>query len=727
MNDLYSVIDIDKIKSDIAGGIIDELVSYASSDSEKKLLREELESKIKANILITKVETDQIEVDANKINQTMNEIYIDLLTTYGVINSISQALSRYNVSYMTYIDSIKAKINEINDKLMSCKHSISHMHMPAFHVENFRNSDKFDYTRSLQKDRYGQWIPSRCYARYDNQNCVTLPLIRQDNSLRYDDKVATAYISKHFQLGRGFIEASTKETDIENIIDESQTTFWSDTILSDAPLRVSFQEEKPKELFVDDDYFYGIENGAVCELEINFESVNTINEISLSPYTKYPIDIVAIRYKLTDDEDEPLTELVTPDNKQIALRQVTTKDKVSYKFSDILCKKIYILFCQEHYIRDTYIYNPADVFKNDLWFNTKNDKRDKVKNAEFKPVYYDRELASASWQNVNDRIVSSADTDITSIIVGDKDKNRKVIKYEYEYGFYNIGCFNNHFDRTGFYSSKPIKMNSNIKTVRIETDEMHQLDTLGNHVTDIEYYVTGVENPGTEDWTPIIPKDKKIIESELLFITGGTRAYLRFETDEVICLMKNGEPIPTDSSEYHLDINERTGKIWCVQIFNYDYDAVYSIKYIPEAGHDSVDFSNRISTSIETFYGEDKNKFKLSNDPFVDTTIDYCSIKLTDISQDGTGAEIEVQNVTDLTNQSSSYMNFDNSTNKFQFYVHKDTVYFNKPVPKRYLIDISYRHLISSIRVKALFRRNTTKDGWLTPILKEIKYDIETF
>ena len=57
----------------------------------------------------------------------------------------------------------------------------------------------------------------------------------------------------------------------------------------------------------------------------------------------------------------------------------------------------------------------------------------------------------------------------------------------------------------------------------------------------------------------------------------------------------------------------------------------------------------------------------------------------------------------------------------------KDTIYFNKQIPDKYIVDISYRHLITSIRLKAIFRRNTTKDGWLTPILEEIKYDIETF
>lgn len=730
-------LDINKIKNDIITSLIDDIVSFASSDQEKKVLRLELEGEIKEKTLISTIPVGDIEVDADGINSKMNAMYIDLLTTFGVLNNMSEELVKYNISYTTYIDYINSRIDEVNDKLEACRHSLTSIYMPSFHIERFRTSDKFDKTRSLQKDRYGGWIPSYCYSYFEGkEQHITLPLLRQDNSLRYDDKVSTAYISTYFQLGEGFIDLKNNETDIDNCIDESESSFWNDTILSDAPLRVSFEDTKPKALYVDDNYYYGIDNGAVCELEINFESVNTVNEITLNPCTKYPIRIVAVRYKTSDDDKEELIEIVTPDNTQEALRGAFTKSQVSYKFPEIVCKKIYILFVQEHYLRKTYIYNPADVYKNDLWFNSKNDKRDKTLKAEFKPVYLDRALDSAVWKNTNDKLISATNQDLANIIVGDQSANRKVIKYEYEYGFYNIGCLNNHFDRTGFYISKLIDPKSNIKTVQITTDETHQLDTLNHHVTDIEYYISGSENPNYLDWQPVTPTGTTVIESELLMITGGTYAYLRFETDRIYYVMKNGEPIPYSSSgdtiptgqtrEIIFDHHERTGHVWAVQIPNYDYDAVYSIKYEPIKGSDIVDFSNKLSTSIETFDGANKNSFKLTNEPFIDDTQDYCSVKVTDVSKTTNGMEIQVENVTDVANQSLGYRNFTND-GKYQFYVYKNCIYFNKQVPKNFVIDVSYRHLISKVRLKALFRRNSTKDGWLTPILKEIKYNIETF
>ena len=726
---LSSKLDINKIKEEISAAVVDKVVNdIATTDEEVKILKEEMLSKINKSDLITEVNTNQYEVKSSELNKNFNELYIDLLTTYGLLNNINSSISSYDVSNLIYTDFIKAKINEINDKFESCSYALTSTHVPSYVIERFRNANNFDKKRELQKDRYGQWIPSKCYVDFNSkENYITLPLIKKDNTLRYDNKVATGRISTYFQLGRGFVDLLSNGTSIDNAIDESDTSFWHETILSDAPFRVSFDEEKPNQLFVDDNYFYGIENGAVCELEINFESLNTVNEISLDPYTKYPINIVAIRYKTTDDEDEPLVELVTPDNKDTALREVFTNSKVSYRFPDILCKKIYILFTQEHYIRDTYIYNVKDVYKNDLWYNSTNNKADVSTGAIFKPNYIDREELNVNFKNFNDRIVSSADNDITNIIIDDERTNRKVIKYEYSYGFYNIGCFSNHFDRTGIYVAKGIKVDSNIKSLSINTEEVHQLDSLGNSVTDIEYYVTSSTNPTENDWTPILPSNVNFIKSEMLYITGGTRAYLRFEADEVYSVMKNGEEIPADSNEYELDTNERTGNIFCVQIFNYDYDAVYSISYKPVAGSNKVDFSNKISTSIESFTGKGNNYFKLENFPYLDRNGDYCNIKLVNTSPDGAGENIIAENVTNIENQSFSYKNFDYSANKFQYYINEDTIYFNKPIGKEYIVDISYMHLISSIKLKAILRRNTTKDGWLTPVLKEIKYDIETF
>lgn len=724
-------LNLDTIKNSIIDNVIDTLSSNARTENEKEALKQALTSKIKANTLISNAPSGDITIDADSINNVMNKLYIDLLTTYGVLNNIGEELSKYNVSYSSYINYVNSRINEISDALEACRHSLTSIYMPAYHIERFRTADSFDTTRSLQKTRYDGYFPSYCYCNYENkEHRLTLPLLRQDNSLRYDDKVETAYITPFFQLGRGFTNLKNDETNIENCLDDSEADFWNTSILSDSKLEVSFIDKKPNVLFAGDGYYYDIDNGAVCELEINFESVNTVNELVLNPCCNYPIRIVAVRYKQTDDEDEPLTELVWPENEQKMLQDKFTKSQVSFKFPDILCKKIYILFVQEHYLRKTYLYNPQDVYKNSLWFDSKNSVKPKVLEAEFQPTYGDRELNSTIWDNVNDRIVKNENKDLAAIIIGDEKDNRKVIKYDYNYGFYYISCYNNHYDRAGFYVSKMINLGNNIRTIKLYTDEIHQRDSLNHYITDIEYYIAGSENPTMEDWLPILPQGVTEIKSELLEITGENYAYLRFQTDDILNVMKNGVPINLKKNNeivFEKDYSQDSaGHYYAIRIFNYDFDAVYSVNYKPIDGSNILDLSQKLATSIESFDGSNKTFFKLNDEPYIDDTDNYCSVKLTDLSKNTTGTEIEVKNITEAANQSISYKNFI-CDGTYQYYVYKNIIYFNKPIPKNYIVDISYRHLISKFRIKAIFRRNSSKDGWLTPILNEIKYDIETY
>ncbi|MGX9755927.1 hypothetical protein ACWYRQ_06605 [Clostridioides difficile] len=724
---LDTTLNISKIKDEIIEEVVSEIASNCSTDEERAILENEFKTRIKNNILITSLDEHGININSQSINKTMNELDIDLLTSFGVVNSMSELISKHDSMSISYINSIKTKINQIKDKLECCRYSTSFKHMSKFIIERFRNSNNFDKSISIQKDRYGQWIPEKCYANFDEkENILTLPFLKRDNMLRYDNKVSTASLNYNFQLGEGFVQSYNNETPLENAIDGNPTSFWSDTILSDAPLSVSFENSKPQDLYVRDNYFYGIDSGAVCDIELNFESINKINEINITPFTKYPIDIVAIRYKMTDDEDEVLVELVTPDNKDETLKSVFTRDKVTFRFPEIICKRIYILFTQKHYIREIYVYNPTEINKNLLWFNNKNEKSEKVTKAVFKPVYYDREVNSL-WQQMNDRILSYSYDELLSEIVGNDKLNHKVLKYEYNYGLYDLGCYNNHFDRTGFYISKSVNLNSNIKSVQIVTDELHPKNSLGKTVTDIEYYITVSDNPDTKDWIPILPINKEIIESELLFITGSTRAYFRFEAEIVYKIMKDGEEIPLDSEEFYIHKNQKTGFFWCIQIFNYDYSAVYSISYKPVRGSDSVDFASKLETTIESFNGENKSNFELKYSPFTEATVSYCDVKVVDTLNQNINCEIETLNVTDISENGSSYKNFDNLNDKFQFYIFENSIYFNREIENKYIIDISYKHLVSKIKLKALFRRNTVKDGWLTPALKEIKYMVDTF
>lgn len=709
-----------EIGNKIKNEVLDDVLVNFSSDTEKEIEKNKIINSMENNIFITDTSSIGDIVKASEINRISIELFIDIFSSYEILKYTLKSFNDFDANMMDNIEIIKSKIKDINNNIATCRKSLNNIYMPYYHLEDFSDVNRFTRERKYQLDRYGGYYNSNSYCNIEGLGCAILPLLRRDNSLRYDDVVETGNISINFQLGKGFIGSAT-ENEMSNIIDKFPDTFWKQTILSDAPFNVSFKKEKPDLLFLNDGYFYNVDTGSLFEMCISFESVNVINEISINPYCKFPIDIVAIRYKITDDYDEELKEIVFPDNNDMTLRSATIDGKITFRFQDTLLKNIYLVFNQRHYSKDIYLYNAFNVLNNEKFNNGSKYDKEML----FKANYDDRNNNNAYKNNINDLVVNSANLNVRDILYSKEKDTRKILKYEYEYGFKDIGCYNNHYDRIGFLVTKPLKIDNNTKSIKIITDEIHQKDSYGNTITDIEYYITSNLNPTLDEWIPILPENKKEIYSEELIITSETRAYFRFQTEKIISVMKNGEPIEDQIAEYFIDTDERTGKYFCIQIFNYDFDAIYSISYVPEDGHTEIDFSKNLISTIEEFKGDDSSAVTLSNYVFGDNAAAYTA-KIIDNSVNNFGNEIIAKNVIDLEMPSMSFKNFTNDSNELQFYIDKNILYFNKEISNTSIIEVSYSHLISDIILKAVMKRNSTKDGWLTPILNSVEFNIET-
>lgn len=708
--------NLQSIKNNIIESIVNEIADSGKTQEQKKEIKADLVSKIKNNVLITTYDQSEHIVSSDSINKTMNLLYIDLITLFGVVEIVGEAIDKYNIGFNSSIDYIESKIKEINDNIESYRHTLMVANSPFYHIERFRNSESIDRNRNLFRDRFDEPIETRAAVEYSfYENTICLPLIRKDDSLHYDGTVHTGTINKHFQAGSGYTYNDIFSS-LDNIIDTDMNSYWSEKILSDSPINIENSLR----------YKYDISNGAVCELEIIFESQNTVNEMRLNPFSEFPMKIIAIRYKETDDEKEELKEIVYPGNPDKTLDSSYITVEKSYKFKDVICKRMYILFSQEHYTRTINTYNALDMYKNKLWFENKNDRKMENRSIEFKPMYEFREDSNIQYNNLNSKIVELHKDDLAGIFLNVPNSNKTEVKYEYNYGFSNISLLNYNYDKIGVYISKNIPIKDNALRLRIYTDEDHQLDSNGNIISDIEYYIANKDNPTYADWKPILPSNIDIIESELLRMTHRAIAYLRFETKNIIAIKKNGEEMPYSPKDFIYLTNPRTGNYYAIQVSTYDYDSVYSVKYEPIEGSHVVDFSKDPITSIESFDGNNKSSFKLLNNPFIYDNNNFCMVKFIDNETGVETTEFQIENKTDIINSSFGYMNFTNDKT-YQYYVHKNIVYFNKEVPSNFTVEITYTHLASFIKTKALLRRNSSRDSWQSPSLYEIKYEVEKY
>ena len=85
-----------------------------------------------------------------------------------------------------------------------------------------------------------------------------------------------------------------------------------------------------------------------------------------------------------------------------------------------------------------------------------------------------------------------------------------------------------------------------------------------------------------------------------------------------------------------------------------------------------------------------------------------------------------IQCVTNKENPSESYKNFIANTNKIQYYTNGRYIYFNRPITPNQKIEINYPSFDCKVRLKAILRRNTKKDLWITPVLKSYKLEFTT-
>lgn len=713
---------LEKIKREIIDYVLDDLVDGEINDQKRKMKRASLEKMIMDNDTVSSFDDESVEVKSEQINENSKLLYIDLLTAFGLSDALGSEISSYKTANQKAIDNFIAKGDDLLRRITASENSLSRKIIPEFIVEDFTSSNKIDrVSRELHTDRYGQIIPIKNYAYHSTgEDVLTLPYLRRYEALNKEQKVKASKVSIRYQAGAGFIDLTNGvETDLNSILDMT-SSFWSQTILTDSKFQMNYKRRKTIDVVESDNYFYDIQDGAVCELKIELESIAKINEIVLDPSTKYPLDIVAIRYTSTNEPGEILKEIISPENEDDRCRSTFLKKKHTYRFKDIECKNIFILFTQRHYEHDIHLYDATSVWKNGLWLKSRNEHVNINKEVTFRARYNHRKHQEINIGHMDLNVVKSS-SELAEMFINKPSQIRRVKKYEYQYGFKSVLARNSYFDNTGFVVTRPIGLRSSYRTISIETKEVHPKIN-GETFTDIEYYITGSRNPSPLDWHSILPTNKKEVTSERLFIREGAIAKLRFKAFNIIDVKDN---LGSVSKDDYIEMKDSNGYVFAIRIFNYKAQDNYTISYVPTDASYELDLGGSVNTSIESFLSIGSGHVTLNERPVLFES-DSCKVTVSNNTNDYGTAVMEALNVTDPSNPPASYNRFDKSSNQIQFYVLGNNIYFNKEITKGSLVSVTYKHKSSFIITKAILRKDKEYEEWLTPTLQEIKYKIES-
>ena len=622
-----------------------ERLGLITSDLQKQSEREKLTEVISSSDILLKPNIQSGKTDVIKVNEDFSNIELDLLLNFERMNTLFDVLDSHKKLNASLINNMKTNMAVLNDKVMSLADTVDKLSNNIVHVESFRNIDSFEQNPLYYTAENGDVVTEQYHVMFDKVNeCIRMPKALNVNKLIAPNGQRMASVSINKQIGEGLSGVKNPNNAIDKCIDTSMDTYWEETILADTPIKVRLDER-----------YYNHYFGALCELEITFNSIIEINEISLYPFGSYPLDVVAIRYYTTDEPDKEEDalllekghlhdiEILSP---YASIKPMQINTSTSVQFEAVAAKRIRIILNQQHYIRNTFIYDKKDVRKNNMWFDAQSDV--KFETSDYQKGVYDlKSKTDASWSIFNHKtrpLYKTSTLDIQEFLFPTKQELKQVTKYEYSYGLYNIGVNENNYRDVGVYVSKPIKIDQNIGSVELSVDEVLPDDNYS-----INYYVSFSDEPEGDDWTRVYPNTslnlKKLLESNELDFKMAKERYFG----------SRGKAL--------------------------------TLEHVPYINHGNPANSN-ISITI-TDNG--------------------------DIISEGAG----IENVTNYIDPSESYKNFSASTDVIQYYFYKDKVFFNKPISEDCAIDIQYKHFINSVRLKAILKRATEGSVSLSAILNQ--------
>lgn len=710
------------------------------------------------NELVMKAHPQGELTDADSMNEEMMGFQADISTLFARLNYTGQQINTQRKITESSLNEITNAIGAANRKITEVGEERRKSESKSILFDDFTDYRNRELDKKFNTDSLNNQLAEGYELRVNSvDDTLRLPLLNTENTLLNFAGVKMADLKIGKQVGGGLISHRNPQTSLDKAIDTSLETYWSESILVDEPFRVNLGNE-----------YYDKRFGATVELVVSFRRATDVNEITMMPFVDFPMEVVSILVYDNDNFQNPY-ELVSP---TAIHKSIEDKEVISYQFQRVIAKKIVILLNQQHYVKRDMIVNVNDKSIVDAWLYNQgilNKPEDYI----FKPVYHDLALENPQWQHVQKYLKSrNVMQEIESYQDYDKDNTIMMSKFEYQYGLYNLAVNFNEYSEVGVYVTKPLT-NLNVQKIQLETVEEHALmENISTNVTSIEYSVTEKDDPGVNDWYPILPKNVKVIRGEFMNVvfTNQYEARLRFDVKKIIDVRGNGVKL---FAKIDYKIVGRN-----VVIMNYNPSLIYTVDYEPMASAYIIDFLERVTKRtfdpVKNRYNEiitaqkvtDKidmqsssNIVSLSKTPFWDRSIinrieetskdDMKSRNWNPTYIDNIYIPIEVQiilpsgesimqqvdkfeagnvfltNKTDYHDLNRSLLEpFDGSN--YQYRIERNEIKFNTTLPKGTRVLANYSFLTGPIRLKVLMRRNIIDEVGLTPVLHEYKIALQS-
>jgi hypothetical protein len=107
--------------------------------------------------------------------------------------------------------------------------------------------------------------------------------------------------------------------------------------------------------------------GVLIKMQITLDRAQPVSELSILPFSKYPLQLVSLMYEEDIKTYKPLKEIVIPSENTDTKNFTQTTSSIYFQFPVVTANRFTIIFRQQNAEKNTYLLNPDNLTKTELW------------------------------------------------------------------------------------------------------------------------------------------------------------------------------------------------------------------------------------------------------------------------------------------------------------------------------------------------------------------------
>lgn len=544
------------------------------------LMKERIANKI---TFVPQASPDRIK--SADINSNFEAVYMNLFGLYTQLDLMDKTLRSQHQRSLTIRQNIKKAIHRITQDTLQFLY--------------LRDNPEYTEAKFVDFSDVRNFSSGRVKAVVDAQSrTLRLPSVRRDRHT--DTRGLDATRLEIEVLSPGTVNASSHSFSPDNALDQDQTSFWAESLLTDEPVHTTFETDSGSSVTVP---------GIVVKASVKFDRPQFVNSVQVLPFSPYPLEIIDIRFddktwggfisqSPTFDWLDYIGPRKTAETVDIYFHQrnFTILDLLVPSFVlggstiwDLLVTKDFRNAATSEHgldIRDS-LSNPGSALLSEIRSKissdlaerglSENDQAERVRRI----VDVLMDVLESDLELVNVDVSSTSESVVRSRFV-------EVSKIQYIVGAFSIVVSDIEYAPIADYESPPFAIRSNILNIDFAVDENHSYDESGFKLTSTEYDIAF----GTDRSFPILPTGTVVVDQEWLSVDpSSSTGLLRFS--------------PSGNIDLYVDLNYHSsvptsGRF--VPVPDWQPDRLYTVSYVPATGQDTIEVDSLFNSTSHVEY-----------------------------------------------------------------------------------------------------------------------------